>query len=272
MLSNTLTRTLSGSVYILIIIGALLWHPAILGVVSLLINIVALREMDRIGNKMGLNGSPSWIIVNSVFLAFALIIIDLGLLSNTWLVLMLILPVWYFVAELYGRRENPVLHVAFINFSTFFVSLPLVLLNLIQQHSRQQEVPFALAMFIMIWTNDTFAYLSGMAVGKHKMFERISPKKTWEGFAGGLIMVFVAAFIFHYFFPSFGLVQWFLFGLLTALSAVMGDFLESLLKRTAGVKDSGNIMPGHGGLLDRIDSLLLAGPVIFLYIVLIQNL
>lgn len=271
-MSNTLTRTLSGSVYILIIIGSLLWHPAILGIVSLLFNILALLEIERIGQKMGVNGTPFWIIINSVFLLFALVIIDVGILPFAWLALLLILPLWYFIGELFARRENPVLHVAFINFGTFYITLPLVLLNLIQLYSRQQEIPFALAMFIMIWTNDTFAYLSGMAFGKHKMFERISPKKTWEGFAGGILTVLAAAFIFHYFFPASSLIQWFVFGLLTALAAVMGDFMESFLKRTAGVKDSGNIMPGHGGLLDRIDSLLLASPVIFIYLLIIQNL
>jgi phosphatidate cytidylyltransferase len=98
------------------------------------------------------------------------------------------------------------------------------------------------------------------------MFERVSPKKSWEGFAGGLIMTVGASFIFYKFFPFFGYSNWMIFGLLTALAAVFGDFIESMLKRTAGIKDSGDILPGHGGILDRIDSLLFAGPVIYIFL------
>ena len=119
-------------------------------------------------------------------------------------------------------------------------------------------------MFIVIWANDTFAYLTGMAIGKNKMFERVSPKKTWEGFAGGLVVSLVFGFFLHRFIHNINLTPWLVTVALIAISSVIGDFIESLFKRTAGIKDSGKIMPGHGGILDRIDSLLFVAPILYI--------
>ena len=124
-------------------------------------------------------------------------------------------------------------------------------------------------MFIIIWTNDTFAYLSGLVFGKHKLFVRISPKKTWEGFIGGVLFALVAGYFLHLLIDNISLVEWLILTLLIAVSSVFGDFIESLLKRSASLKDSGKIMPGHGGILDRIDSTLFVAPVVFVYLQII---
>jgi phosphatidate cytidylyltransferase len=176
------------------------------------------------------------------------------------------------VLALFYKNGNPIHNTAFALFGSIYVSVPLIFLNLIQQISLKYNVSFALAMFVMIWTNDTFAYLAGIAFGKHKMFLQISPKKSWEGFAGGLIMVMIASLLFYYFFPDPGLVNWLLFGIITTIAAVFGDFFESLIKRTASIKDSGSILPGHGGMLDRIDSMLFVCPVIFIYLLIILKI
>ena len=125
-------------------------------------------------------------------------------------------------------------------------------------------------MFIIIWTNDTFAYLSGLAFGKHKLFERISPKKTWEGFFGGLIIALVFGYFLHRFISEISLIQWLILTGIIVISSVIGDLVESLFKRTAGIKDSGNIMPGHGGMLDRIDSLLFVAQILYFYLQIIN--
>jgi phosphatidate cytidylyltransferase len=176
------------------------------------------------------------------------------------------------IIALYQKNGNPVTGAAFVCFAALFVTLPLVLLNLINDISIRKAVPYTLAIFIFIWTNDTFAYLSGMAFGRHRLFEKISPKKSWEGFFGGIIMVVVMAFLMNRFYPLAGLVNWIIFALLTAIASVFGDFNESLLKRIADIKDSGKILPGHGGILDRIDSLLLASPVIYIYLLIYLNI
>jgi phosphatidate cytidylyltransferase len=181
------------------------------------------------------------------------------------LVLLLILP-------LYQKTGDPLSTIQFSLFGSLYITIPFIILNLIQQLSLEDGIPYTLALFIIIWTNDTFAYLSGMAFGKHKFFERISPKKTWEGFIGGLIMGVIAALVFNYFFPETGLMQWILFAILSSIASVYGDFVESLIKRKANMKDSGTMLPGHGGMLDRVDSILLASPVIYIYLFLINSI
>lgn len=128
-----------------------------------------------------------------------------------------------------------------------------------------------LATFILIWVNDTGAFCVGSLIGKHKMSPRLSPKKSWEGFAGGIIFCLIAALIFHFckLFTEFSLLSWLVLGACVGILATWGDLFESLIKRTCGVKDSGKIIPGHGGILDRIDSFLMVGPLVsILYMVL----
>ena len=123
-----------------------------------------------------------------------------------------------------------------------------------------------MSFFIFIWINDTGAFLVGITIGHHRLFERISPKKSWEGFAGGLIFSLMTAWIFSLFYDNFSLIQWLGFSLTISISSTFGDLCESLLKRTIHIKDSGHILPGHGGLLDRFDSVLLAAPAAYIYL------
>ena len=125
--------------------------------------------------------------------------------------------------------------------------------------------------FIVIWGNDTFAYLSGMAFGKHKLLERVSPKKTWEGTFGGALFSFIAVIVLSLFFKELNAFEWIGFALTIIIFGTFGDLFESLIKRTLGLKDSGNIMPGHGGILDRFDSILMAAPFAYIYIVFVLN-
>ena len=159
--------------------------------------------------------------------------------------------------------------------SVFYVALPLTMLNaLIAKFSPQ----LALAVFIFIWLYDTGAFLVGCAIGKHRLFERISPKKSWEGVAGGAVFVIAFAIAIScipalnaFFNPqALSIDTWIVMGITAVVAATLGDLFESLLKRTAGVKDSGNIIPGHGGILDRIDSLLFVVPAIFVVLEFVE--
>lgn len=125
----------------------------------------------------------------------------------------------------------------------------------------------AFMLFILIWSSDSFAYFSGRMFGKHKMAPRISPKKTWEGFAGGVICTLILGFFIENQMPEMR-GNWIIIGLLVSIFAPLGDLVESQLKRTFGVKDSGNIIPGHGGILDRLDSFIICAPVVYLYFIL----
>ena len=179
------------------------------------------------------------------------------------------------VSELYLKKKNPLNNWAYAMFSQIYLALPFALLNVLAFHSdetisvSQYNPILALSIFIFNWVNDTGAYCTGMLFGKHRLFERISPKKSWEGSIGGGVFSIIAAFVMAYFFPFMSTGVWVGLGLTIVVFGTWGDLSESLFKRYLGLKDSGNILPGHGGILDRFDSAILAIPaaVVYLYVV-----
>ncbi|MBP6576715.1 MAG: phosphatidate cytidylyltransferase [Chryseobacterium sp.] len=156
-------------------------------------------------------------------------------------------------------------------FTVVYLALPFgFALGLPKFSTLDPEKSFTLEvfmLFVLIWSSDTFAYLTGKFFGKHKMAPRISPKKTWEGFAGGVVLTLILGFFVEQYFPELR-GNWMIVGLLISIFAPLGDLVESQLKRSFAVKDSGNIIPGHGGVLDRLDSFIICAPVIYLYFIL----
>ena len=152
-------------------------------------------------------------------------------------------------------------------FTVIYTALPFCFALGLPWDESQQFTIAVFMLFVLIWSSDTFAYLSGRLFGKHKMAPKISPKKTWEGFAGGVILTLVFAFFIEEYFPELR-GNWIVVGFLVSVFAPLGDLVESQLKRSFGVKDSGNIIPGHGGILDRLDSFIICAPVVYLYFIL----
>ena len=156
-------------------------------------------------------------------------------------------------------------------FTVVYLALPFgFALSLPKFSTLEPEKTFTLEvfmLFVLIWSSDTFAYLTGKFFGKHKMAPKISPKKTWEGFAGGVVLTLVLGFFVEQYFPELR-GNWMIVGLLVSIFAPLGDLVESQLKRSFAVKDSGNIIPGHGGVLDRLDSFIICAPVVYLYFIL----
>jgi phosphatidate cytidylyltransferase len=168
-----------------------------------------------------------------------------------------------FISALYEKQPDPITHIAYIFLGQCYIALPLSLLNIIAFPGGETGIVtyypvLVLALFVFIWVNDTGAYVVGMLLGKHRLFERISPKKSWEGFFGGLVFTVASSFIFAYFEPEIPYYHWIGMSVVVVIFGVWGDLVESLMKRTLEVKDSGKAIPGHGGFLDRFDSLLLA--------------
>lgn len=155
-------------------------------------------------------------------------------------------------------------------FTVVYLALPFgFALGLPKFSTLDTEKTFTLEvfmLFVLIWSSDTFAYLTGKFFGKHKMAPKISPKKTWEGFAGGVVLTLVLGFFVEQYFPELR-GNWMIVGLLVSIFAPLGDLVESQLKRSFAVKDSGNIIPGHGGVLDRLDSFIICAPVVYLYFI-----
>ena len=164
------------------------------------------------------------------------------------------------------RIENILPNIRSTIFGVIYVALPLSLLTFLAfDKNNQYNYNLTLGMFILVWLSDVGGYIVGVNFGKHKFFERISPKKTWEGVAGSLILCITGSFFLYLFLPIMNIYVWVLFGVLVFLGSVIGDLIESKLKRSANIKDSGNILPGHGGILDRFDSVLFVIPIVYIF-------
>lgn len=270
---NLITRAGAGIIYILIVLGGIIGgkYPFIIVFGSFVG--LSLYEFFRMVEKDTSHAISKFfniffgvIIIISVFLfleKITLIALPLALLSY-----LLIL----FASAVFIHR-NDILHaIIYSIFGQIYITLPMGFLLLIAYlHNfgiSNYHPAFVIALFVYIWVNDTAAYFFGSLFGKHKLMERISPKKSVEGFIGGIVFTFLSSFVFDFYYPEYGIWFWVGFGVTASLFGTLGDLFESLIKRTYNVKDTGNIIPGHGGMLDRIDSLLIAIPAVFLYLVI----
>jgi phosphatidate cytidylyltransferase len=271
-MNNLLLRGFSGALFVALIISSILISQYSFAVVFAIIAVLSIREFHLITNNTSLGIEVSvWsatlgglILFFCAFL-FASKIYDQRVFSIYGFYLILI-----FLAELYNKRPNPIHNWAYFLLGQIFIALPFALLTPILFISGSHQPMLLLALFVSICVNDTGAYLVGISIGKHKLLERISPKKTWEGVIGGAIAALISGYIFSLYFHQLTLLQWIIFSELIVVFGTYGDLIESLLKRTVHIKDSGTIIPGHGGLLDRFDSMLLASPIIYIYLSIIQ--
>lgn len=270
---NLIQRTLSGLIFIGIVIISILWHPCAFGAAFFVATFLGLHEFYKLTYK------PQTIEINIYVGVLAGLILFVcsflyayGIASNLIFAFYAIFVLGVFIAELFRKKENPINNWAYFFLGQAYVALPFSLLNYIIFIEGYQPW-LLLALFITLWVNDTGAYVTGMTFGKHKMFERVSPKKTWEGFFGGAVFALISGYILSLIIPDISLWQWLVFSELVVIFGTLGDLCESLLKRTENVKDAGKLIPGHGGILDRFDSMLLAAPVvlIFLKIILSSN-
>lgn len=187
--------------------------------------------------------------------------------------LLLIIPAIFgvFIAELYRKEKNPFTNIGYTFLGLILVMIPFSFyyaLGFIKD-SEVYNFHFPLAFMLMLWASDTGAYLFGRKLGKNKLFERHSPKKTWEGFAGGVFVSVLVGLIVSFFFKEVNGFVWAGMAVLIVCFGTIGDLVESMLKRSLDVKDSGTLLPGHGGLLDRFDGLLIAAPIVFAYLYLV---
>lgn len=274
-LPNIVVRILSGIIFIAILIGGMLVNQYTFAVVFSLVTALLLYEFYGLVTKEAkVPVVRTWNIVGG----FALVLGGFYYAALGASIMAFIPYVAYllvlFVSELYLKRQNPIQSLAYSILGQVYIAVPFALTNYLvfAYEPGSYDSVYVLALFVFIWVNDSFAYLTGMAFGKHRLFERISPKKSWEGFVGGAAFSIASSFIFAHFYPNLSTVEWIGFSIVTVVFGTWGDLFESLIKRTLGVKDSGNMIPGHGGILDRFDSTILAIPAVFVYLVLINNL
>lgn len=189
-------------------------------------------------------------------------------------ILLFILPFVFtiFILELYRKKEQPFRNIAFTILGVIYVALPFSLLNYILTCKGNYAPQILFGFFFILWSNDTGAYLTGSLLGKHKLFPRVSPGKSWEGSIGGAVITYMVVFLIASWYTILSLRDWMVIATILIIIGTLGDLVESLYKRSINVKDSGTLLPGHGGILDRFDSLLMATPFVFTYLYLIKNI
>ena len=267
-------RTASALVMLLVFVGAVLWSKWSALALFAVIMVGGLVEFYNLCRKRGYQPMYVLGILASVCLFGLIPIVATDTETGYWLallafVLLFILVPAIFMCEIWRKSETPIANIATTFMGVMYIALPMSLLVYIPQllDKKADWNPWMLLAFMaIIWANDVFAYLVGIAFGKHRLCERISPKKSWEGFFGGLVGAVGLAVLFGYLTDGH-MIRWGIMGLIAALTGVAGDLVESMLKREAGVKDSGKIMPGHGGFLDRFDALFISVPFVVLYLV-----
>ena len=269
-MSNFWQRLLTGIVFLAVLISGIVYSQWSFAVLFAVIDVLALWEFYRIGRHGGYRSLAVYgtaVGLVSFVLSF---LTNAGIIDSRAMMLLAPLLIPIFIIVLFGHYENSITTIAYTFYGIFYIGLPFALISPIAFHSGAYQSIMVLGMFIIIWVNDTGAYCFGVTIGRHRMFERISPKKTWEGFFGGALAAVGASILLARFFTVLTLQQWIVVALLTVIFGTLGDLTESQLKRTIGIKDSSNILPGHGGILDRFDSIILAIPVIFAYLQLVS--
>lgn len=275
MKSNLLQRSITGLLFVVVLVGAIWFSPISFAILFLLITGLSVREFARLVNAVP--GVQINVFINMLG-GGVLFLSTMGFCTEVYssgiFIPYLLVLLYLFISELYLKKENPMLNWAYSTMSQLYVALPFALLNVLafQADPLTSSVSYnpvlPLSVFIFIWLNDSGAYCFGSLFGKHRLFERISPKKSWEGSVGGGLVALASSFVLAHFFPGImDISQWLGLALVVIVFATWGDLTESLLKRQLGIKDSGNILPGHGGMLDRFDSVLMAVPaaVVYLY-------
>jgi phosphatidate cytidylyltransferase len=248
-MNNFLTRTISGAVFVGLIVGSIIWNYYAMIVVFLVFLVLMLFEFFKL-NKIEKN----WFFI----IAGTLINLSFIITSITnW-------PIEYIgiFAFVFMFLIKPEQYKVFF-FSLIYLALPFFLFLKLAETENKPII--LLAPLILTWSNDTFAYLTGMLFGKHKFVPKISPKKTWEGVVGGIVITMILAFFAGKYFEIFNRAEWIVLAFVVSVFAILGDLFESKLKRHYNVKDSGNIMPGHGGLLDRFDAFLFVIPAYYVF-------
>ncbi len=276
---NLIVRTISGILFIAIMVAGIIGNAHAFVLLFTLITGMTIWEFCGLVNeKEDVQVNRFIATAAGGYLFFAMAGFCSGLTPPVVFIPYLLTIIYLLVSELYLRQPDPIADWAHTMLSQLYIALPLGCINVLafQTDSISGQVvynwTFPMALFLFLWLNDTGAYCIGSLLGKHKLFQRISPAKTWEGSIGGAAVVLLVAAAWGWFENDEGmgaltLLQWLGFGLVVVVFGTWGDLIESLFKRTLGIKDSGNIMPGHGGMLDRFDSSLLAIPatVVYLY-------
>jgi phosphatidate cytidylyltransferase len=266
--NNFVTRTLTGFVFVLVIVGTVIFHYVTFSILIFCLIFLGLFEFYKLLSTDSIKPNYIYGIFIGISLFIGIISVIAGINYKFFLFLLPLIS-GLFIVELFRKQEKPFQNIAISLLGVAYIALPFSLLylmgfpgNIITGYKPE----IILGYFILLWMSDTGAYIVGSSIGRHPLFPRISPKKSWEGFIGGIILTIIVAYVISIYFPVLSLFDWIIIALIICIFGVLGDLIESMLKRSLQVKDSGNILPGHGGILDRFDSVIFSAPLVFLYL------
>ena len=272
-------RTLTAVWIVIFILGGFWLHPISFFLTGLIILAGSQYEYYRMIRNSGTSARiiPGIITGCAVYVISTLV--AAGIISGKYFITLLPLIFLIMIAELYRKQEKPFDTLSHTFFAVIYIAVPLSLLpfsafsrtglhSLLNQNGIVFSPGILIGFLLLLWVNDTGAYLTGITIGRHRLMERISPKKSWEGFFGGLIISSVTAWLISGWLGVVDTTGWIIISVIISIGGTYGDLIESMLKRSTGVKDSGSVMPGHGGFLDRFDSALISFPLVYLFLTL----
>lgn len=279
-MNELVQRIVTGIFFVIILIGGVVWNEYSFMLLFGLLTILSINEYyNIIQDKLnaGVDWKTLYKFLSTIFgvVIFAIIfLVSSGKIPLIYLTLIAAFPLCWFVIEMYHESDSPFTNVCYNSMALFYIAIPFGSASFLvfKQGGDVYDFKYLLAILFFAWANDSFAYLTGRLFGKHKLFERISPKKTWEGFAGGAVFTILFAFGVNYLFKYYNLsdisiAHYLAMAGITVVTSTYGDLAESMIKRNLNIKDSGHALPGHGGFLDRFDGLIFSIPACSIYII-----
>jgi phosphatidate cytidylyltransferase len=269
--SNFKQRVLTSIVFVIILVGGTILHSSVLFLIFSAIVVIGMLEFYKIVIKANLKPQIVSGLIFGIFVLVSNFLIAANIAGKKLYFLYILFVAIFMIIELFRQNKNPLSNVAVTLLGAVYVSMPFGLLSYLVFYppfGNLYNPSFLIAYFLLMWANDSGAYIVGSLIGKHKLFERISPKKTWEGFFGGAFFTLLAAWLISTYLKEIQLIHWIAIGVITFTFGTFGDLIESQLKRGVDMKDSGRILPGHGGILDRFDSILVSAPIVFVYLMI----
>jgi phosphatidate cytidylyltransferase len=265
-MSNFLQRTITGLFFVIAIVAGLWWHPMAYMTIFAIVVLLGMYEFIRMIEGLDAKVRVFWAMTIGMFLYLSSFFIFYADLQLRWLTVMVPLVGGVFLSELYFKNKNSLLNIATTLIVPLYVALPFSFLHHLAFFGGEYSYEILLGFFLMIWGNDSGAYLVGSLFGRRKLFPSISPAKSWEGAVGGFVFTIGISALNYYLMGRLELIDWLVIGGLVSVLGTYGDLIESMLKRSVNIKDSGRVLPGHGGVLDRFDAVFFSAPAVSCYL------
>jgi len=268
-MSNFLQRTITGLFFVIAIVAGLWWHPLAYMTIFAIVVLLGMYEFIQMIEGLDAKVRVFWAFTIGMFLYLSSFFIFYADFHHRWLIVTVPLVGGVFLSELYLKNKNSLLNIATTLIVPLYVALPFAFLHHLAFFGGSYGYELLLGFFLMIWGNDSGAYLVGSLLGKRKLFPSVSPAKSWEGAIGGFFFTIGISTLNYYLMGRIELIDWLVIGGFVSVLGTYGDLIESMLKRSVNIKDSGKVLPGHGGVLDRFDAVFFSAPAVSCYLLFI---